>query len=72
MTSRVWTKRSAAAALEVTCALLAGLHIILMPPSSLTLAARGIRLPKNSRRHVMPQFDESIHDYEEASLKSEY
>ena len=58
--SRAWTKRiggacKSAAVLEVTCAVLA-----------LSFVAAGIKLPKNSRRHRMPQFDYSIHDYEEA------
>ena len=56
-------KRSGALLEVATCAVLAGLHIILMPSSS-----SGITLPKNSRRHRMPQTDYSIHEYEEASL----
>ena len=48
--------------LEVVCAVLAGLHILMPPPPSSCFT-----LPKNSRRHRMPQYDYSIHDYEEES-----
>ena len=54
--------------LEATCAplLAAGLHLLLLMSPSTALRTRGIALPKNSRRYKMPQFDYSIHDYEEA------
>ena len=59
------------AAPEVRCAvqlLAAALHLLLLmsPSPSWALRTRGIALPKNSRRHKMPQFDYSIHDFEEA------
>ena len=56
------------ATLEVTCAALlaAALHLLLLMSPSSALRTRGIALPKNSRRYKMPQFDYSIHDYEEA------